>query len=106
MIKITYPGISQLKDIKDLKKQLKDIEALLVGRGCRDVQFSINYFYAYGFFTSPSGKAYYLNIADVRFNNLNNNIMIREAKNYQDYTGGINRFCKPTREALLSFYLS
>jgi hypothetical protein len=106
MIKTTYKGIAQLKEIKQLKAQLKSIEAILSGRGCYDVELYINYFHAYGFFKSPTGKTYYISVSDVRFNKLNNDILIREAKNNKDYQGGFNRYCKPTREALLSFMLS
>jgi hypothetical protein len=106
MIKSNYKGISQLKDIKTLRSKLKYIEQLLLGRGCYNIQLSINYFYAYGFFTSPSGQVYYISTPDERFNNLNQDILIRQAANYKDYQGGINRYCKPTKEAILSFYLS
>ena len=106
MIKTTYKGISQLKDIKTLKGKTRYIEQLLQGRGCYNVKIEINYFTATGFFTAPSGQVYYLSMPDIRFNNLNEDIMIRTAHNYKDYTGGINRYCKPTKEAILSFYLS
>jgi hypothetical protein len=106
MIKTTYKGISQLKEIKDLKKKLKEYEAVLKGRGCYNIELEINYYYASGFFTSPSGKVYFIDTGDVRLSNLTSDLLIREAQNYKDYHGGINRFCKPTREALLSFYLS
>jgi hypothetical protein len=106
MIKTTYKGISQLKDIKSLRGQCKYIEQLLLGRGCKDIKIEINYFYASGFFTSPSGQVYYLSTPDVRFNNFDKDILIRTAHNYKDYRGGFNRYCKPTREAILSFQLS
>jgi hypothetical protein len=106
MIKLTHSGIGSLKEIKDLRKRLKMIEATLEGRGCSKIELYINYYYASGFFTSPSGSVYYISLPDVRHNNLNQDILIRSAMNYKDYSGGINRFCKPTKEALLSFFIS
>jgi hypothetical protein len=106
MIKLTYSGIGSLKEIKDLRKRLKEIEATLEGRGCRKIELYINYYYAMGFFTSPSGSVYYISLPDVRFNKLNQDILIRSAMNYKDYQGGINRYCKPTKEALLNFFIS
>ena len=106
MIKLTHSGIGSLKEIKELRKRLKEIEATLEGRGCRKIELYINYYYASGFFTSPSGSVYYISLPDVRFNKLNQDILIRSAMNYKDYSGGINRFCKPTKEALLNFFIS
>jgi hypothetical protein len=106
MIKLTYNGLGSLKEIKDLRKRLKVIEATLTGRGCQKIELYINYFYAYGFFTSPSGSVYYLSLPDVRHSNLGEDILIRSAANYKDYSGGFNRYCKPTMEALLNFQLS
>jgi hypothetical protein len=106
MIKLTYSGIGSIKEIKDLRKRLKEIEATLEGRGCRNIELYINYYYASGFFTSPSGSVYYISLPDVRFNTLNQDILIRSAMNYKDYHGGMNRYCKPTKEALLSFHIN
>ena len=106
MIKLTYKGIGSLPEIKQLRKRLKMIEATLTGRGCYKIELYINYYYAYGFFTSPSGSVYYLSLPDIRFNNLKEDILIRSAVNYKDYTGGINRYCKATPEALNNFFLS
>jgi hypothetical protein len=106
MIKYTYSGLSNLPEIKELKKRLKMIEATLTGRGCYNFQLSINYYYAAGFFTSPSGKVYYLSLPDIRFERLDEPALIREAANYKDYSGGINRYCKINQEALNNFFLS
>ena len=106
MVKTTYKGISQLKEIKSLRKRVKYIEQLLTGRGCYNIKFEINYYYASGFFTSPSGKFYYMSTPDVRYSNLNQDILIRQAENYKDFRGGFNRYCKPDRDSILAFVLS
>jgi hypothetical protein len=106
MIKLTYSGIGSLKEIKDLRKRLKEIEATLEGRGCKKIELYINYYYASGFFTSPSGSVYYISLPDVRSKGFREDMLIRSAANYKDYTGGINRYCKPTKEALLNFFIS
>lgn len=106
MIKLTYSGIGSLPEIKELRKRLKMIEATLTGRGCTKIELYINYYYAMGFFTSPSGSIYYLYLPDVRLKGLGENILIRSAMNYKDYSGGMNRYCKPTQEALNNFFIS
>ena len=106
MIKLTYSGIGSIKEIKDLRKRLKEIEATLEGRGCKKIELYINYYYAMGFFTSPSGSIYYISLPDVRLKGLGEDILIRSAANYKDYSGGMNRYCKPTKEALLNFFIS
>jgi hypothetical protein len=105
MIKTTYKGIAQLKEIKDLKAQLKSIESVLSERGCYDIELYIAYYHAYGFFKSKTGKTYFISLDDVRYNDSFKDILIREARDNKDYTGGLNRYCKLTREALLSFTL-
>jgi len=80
---------------KEFTTELKSI-------GATDIVFSVGHFYISGFFTIK-GQAWYFSIPDVRGMDycLANNpdscmckLLYREAKDYKDYTGGVNRYAK------------
>ena len=48
-----------------------------------------NHFDITGFFKLNSGTTFYFSISDLRWNK--NNLLIRTAKNFEDYTGGSNK---------------
>jgi len=62
-----------------IKKQLSSI--------ADDIQISRGHFYLSGFFTAKNGQIYYFSIDDVRWGG-HNNMLIRTADSYKDYTGG------------------
>ena len=57
--------------------------------GGTKLEMSKGHFYFIGFFTASSGQVYYFSISDVRYFK-EKRILIREAKGYDDYTGGRN----------------
>lgn len=65
------------------KKVLKD-------NGFENIEISNNYYYFSGFATKNE-KIIYFSSGDVRLNK--NNLLIRTATSYKDFTGGCNNFC-------------
>ena len=65
----------------DLKKYYKII----------DYKFSRGHFYCSCFFKLPDEKCYYVSMSDVR-HFPGNPLLIRTAKNLEDYTGGSNNY--------------
>jgi hypothetical protein len=82
---------------KEFTQELKTIN-------CTNIKFSVGHFYISGFFTDETTQqAYYFSIPDVRelsygiFHNPNssmNMLLYRTAKDYKDYTGGMNRYAR------------
>lgn len=61
--------------------------------GCTQVEVSKpNHFDVSGFFTAPSGQPYYFSLSDLRWSK--DNLLVRTAKHYKDYTGGHNNFVR------------
>ena len=75
---------------KEFTSELKSIAAT-------DIIFSIGHFYISGFFT-VNGQPYYFSSPDVRDMNyslgINRQLLYRTAKDYKDYSGGVNRYAK------------
>jgi hypothetical protein len=80
---------------KEFTSELKSI-------GVSNIVFSVGHFYLSGFFTA-FGQAYYFSISDVRGmdycmevnpESCMCQLLIRTAKDYKDYSGGINNYVK------------
>jgi hypothetical protein len=80
---------------KEFTSELKSI-------GATDIVFSVGHFYISGFFTIGT-QAWYFSLPDVRGmsyglfrdpDSCMNKLLYREAKDYKDYTGGVNRYAK------------
>ncbi len=80
---------------REFTSELKSIDVT-------DIVFSVGHFYISGFFT-VNNQAYYFSLPDVRDINycLKTNpdscmckLLYRTAKDYKDYTGGVNRYVK------------
>ena len=68
---------------KMVREQLKQVSGT-------DYKQSTGHYYISGFFTVGE-QPYYISISDVRYFNINN-ILIRTAKDYRDFTGGSNHY--------------
>jgi len=80
----------------------KEFTKEMQGVGATDIVFNRGHFYVSGFFTIDN-QAWYFSIPDVRgldyriLQNPDSNMykmMYREAKDYKDFTGGVNRYAK------------
>jgi hypothetical protein len=69
----------------------KEIKELLKSVGAGNVEIHKGYAELTGFFTMPSGKMWYFSTTDLRGGRY---LLIRTAKSYKDYTGGINQQIK------------
>ena len=70
---------------REFKKELEKV-------GVTDIKFSIGHFYISGFFTTKTGVMYYFTLPDVR--GRVESLLYRTAKDYKDYTGGMNQYVK------------
>ena len=69
----------------------KEFGKFLKNNGAIDFLLSKpNHFDASGFFTMANNQIYYFRVEDLRWSK--DNMLIRTAKNFKDYTGGMNRF--------------
>ena len=71
-----------------------EIEKQIQGGGYEIKQYSKGYFFVSGFAYNPqNGRYAYFNVGDVRDTGIwHNKVLVREAKNLKDHTGGINHF--------------
>lgn len=81
--------------VSTFKREFKrELEAL----GATNIKFNVGHFYISGFFTSKTGQVYYFSLPDVRgfsYGNVQghmNQLLYRTAKDYKDYTGGVNQY--------------
>jgi hypothetical protein len=65
--------------------------------GVSDVKLSRGHFEVSGFFKMPSGQVWYISLGDVRWNK--DKMMLRTAKGFNDYTGGMNQFVEVSNPA-------
>jgi hypothetical protein len=52
----------------------------------------LNHFDVFGFFELNDGRIYYFSIGDLRWDK--EKMLVRTAKHFKDYTGGMNQFIK------------
>ena len=87
-----YTGSDLGQDFRSFfTKQKNRITKTLTAMGCTNVEMSRQFYYFYGFFTSPSGQTYYFSCSDVRHFGYNQ-LLYRTAKDRKDYTGGGNQY--------------
>jgi len=97
---MNYKGSDLGQDFKDFfKRETARITKHLKKIGCTDIEFSMQFYYFSGFFTSKSGQAFYLSSSDVRHFGYSN-LLYRTAKDYKDYTGGSNQYVSTDRGKL------
>lgn len=100
-----YSGSDLSEDFKKFfHKERKRITKILLNKGCTDIKIEYGFYYFSGFFTSPSGQVYYFSCSDVRHFPYTQ-LLIRTAKNYKDYTGGANQYCRVDNASLENFKL-
>jgi hypothetical protein len=100
-----YSGSDLSSEFKSFfRKEKKRITDILKEKGCTNIEMGYGFYYFSGFFTSPTGQAYYFSCSDVRHFPYNR-LLIRTAKHYKDYTGGSNNFIGTTKEDITKFRL-
>lgn len=105
MKKKNYSGSDLSQSFKDFfRKEKARLTAIFKEKGCTNIEMNYGFNYFSGFFTSKTGQVYYFSSMDVRYDPYER-LLIRTAKNYTDYTGGSNNYCKVDKESLLNFRL-
>lgn len=105
MARKNYSGSDLGKEFKDFfRREKRRLSEIFKAKGCTNIEMSYGFYYFSGFFTSPTGQIYYFSCSDVRHFGYNK-LLIRTAKNYSDYTGGMNQFCSIERDDLMNFKL-
>ena len=88
-------GCKPGKDFSNFSRNLKaELTAQIREKGCELVSYNKGYFYISGFvYNCLTEKYMYFSVGDVRYEkNWKNRILVREAKNEKDYTGGVNQW--------------
>ena len=87
-----YTGSDLGEDFRSFfRGEKKRLTAALAKLGCTNVEMSRQFYYFYGFFTSPTGQTYYFSSSDVRFGGYKD-LLYRTAKDRNDWTGGQNQW--------------
>jgi hypothetical protein len=58
----------------------------------KEIRMSRGHFYISGFFQLTDGRIWYYSLGDVRWGSFRDQLLIRTAKSFEDYTGGSNNF--------------
>lgn len=100
-----YSGSDLSQEFKSFfRKEKSRITKILAGRGCTNIEMNYGFYYFSGFFTAPSGQVYYFSCSDVRHFGYDQ-LLIRTAKDYNDFTGGPNNYVGKDDESLKNFRL-
>lgn len=87
-----YTGSDLGQDFRTFfTKEKNRIIKVLSALGCTNIEMSRQFYYFYGFFTSPTGQTYYFSCSDVRHFGYDE-ILYRTAKDRKDFTGGSNQY--------------
>jgi hypothetical protein len=99
-----YSGSDLCQSFKDFfRKEKKRLSLILIEKGCTDIQLNYGFYYFSGFFKSKTGQCYYISCSDTRGGY--NQLLIRTAKDYSDYTGGSNQYCGIDKKDIINFRL-
>ena len=91
---MSYKGSDLSPQFKTFfRKQKSKITKILTAKGCTNIVLDYGFYYFSGFFTDAKGQFWYLSCSDVRYFAYDK-LLYRTAKNYKDYTGGVNRYVK------------
>jgi hypothetical protein len=100
-----YSGSDLSQEFKTwFRKEKNRITKILTSRGCTQIELNYGFYYFYGFFTSASGQVYYISCSDVRHFAVDK-LLIRTAKDYTDFSGGINQYLGISDDDLMNFNL-
>lgn len=74
----------------------KELTAFLISVGCTEIKIGKpNHFDMSGFFRSSTGQIWYFSVSDIRWSE--DKMLIRSAKSFTDYSGGMNQYVSLTR---------
>ena len=99
---MAYKGSDLGQDFKDFfRKEKKRLTSIFKEMGCTEIKMDYGFYYFSGFLTAPNGQIYYFSCSDTRGGY--NQLLIRTAKHYKDWTGGSNQYIGIKKEDILRF---
>jgi hypothetical protein len=102
---MSYKGSDLGADFKEFfRKEKSRLSKILKEKGCTEIKLDYGFYYFSGFFTSQSGQVYYLSCSDVRHFGYDN-LLIRTAKDYKDFSGGSNNYVGIDKQSIMNFRL-
>ncbi len=102
---MSYKGSDLGQDFKDFfRKEKKRLTNIFKEMGATDIKMDYGFYYFSGFLTSRNGQVYYFSCSDVRHFGYNQ-LLIRTAKDYKDYSGGSNNHIGTTKDEITKFRL-
>jgi hypothetical protein len=105
MARKNYSGSDLSPQFKSFaRKEFKRLTSILTKKGCTSIEFSYGFYYFSGFFTSPSGQVYYMSCSDTRHQRYEQ-LLIRTARDYKDFSGGSNNYIGTSDESLMNLNL-
>ena len=105
MARKNYSGSDLSPEFKEFfRKEKRRLTEIFKSKGCFNIEMNYGFYYFSGFFTSPTGQTYYFSCSDVRHWGYDK-LLIRTAKDYKDFTGGMNQYSGIERNDLLKFKL-
>lgn len=100
-----YSGSDLSSEFKSFfRKEKNRLTKIFTAKGCTQIELNYGFYYFSGFFTAPSGQVYYLSCSDVRHFGYEQ-LLIRTAKDYKDFSGGSNQYCGLSQNDLMNFRL-
>lgn len=100
---MAYRGSDLGEDFKEFfRKEKNRLTRIFKALGCTNIQMDYGFYYFSGFLTAPSGQVYYFSSSDIRHWDYNQ-LLIRTAKNYKDYTGGSNQYIGVKKKDICNF---
>jgi len=100
-----YSGKDLGQDFKDFfRKEKARLTKILKSKGCNNIEMNYGFYYFSGFFTSSTGQVYYFSCSDVRHFGYDK-LLIRTAKDYNDFSGGSNQYSGIRHDELMNFKL-
>jgi hypothetical protein len=100
---MAYKGSDLGQDFKEFyRKEKNRLTKIFKELGCTNIKMDYGFYYFSGFLTSKNGQIYYFSCSDIRHFNYNQ-LLIRTATSYKDYTGGSNQYIGITKEDITRF---
>ena len=100
---MAYRGSDLGQDFKDFfRKEKRRLVTIFKELGCTEIKMDYGFYYFSGFLTAKNGQIYYFSSSDIRHFGYDN-LLIRTAKSYKDYSGGSNQYVGTKKEDLVRF---
>jgi hypothetical protein len=101
---MNYKGNDLGQDFKAFfSRERRRIMRNLKEMGCTNIKMGYGFYYFSGFFTNKYGQPFYFSCSDVRHFGYTR-LLYRTAKDYKDFTGGMNRYVDVDKLKTMNLY--